>query len=160
MARLFIPDRVDSDLPVFYNVDAVVGAAPATNQPEDVLLVQFLQRLLKERPTNPETRTFFATMPLTGIVDQQTIAGIVKIQTNVKDKGFPGIIVDGRASPAKGYRYGAALYTIVMLNEVVQQEHYDLWPRLDRMPEAPPRITHLVFRTLVGGRKGAIQPIS
>jgi hypothetical protein len=159
MAKLFIPDRVDSDLPVFYNVEAVVGAAPATNQHEDVLLVQFLLRLMKKEAKKPESRTLFATMPLTGVVNQQTIAGIVKIQESVK-KSIPTTIVDGRASPAKGYLYGPSYYTIAIMNEFVQRDYYDLWPRLDKMPEAPVRIIDLVFRTLVGGRRGPATPIS
>lgn len=160
MAKLLIPDRVDSDLPVFYNVEAVVGSAPAVNQHEDVLLVQFLLRLLKTAFKKQETRILLATMPLTGIITQQTIAGIVLIQESIKKSGFPATIIDGRASPARDYMYGASFYTIAILNEFVQREHYDLWPRLDKMPEAPAKIRDLVFRILVGGRVGPTKPVS
>jgi hypothetical protein len=160
MAKLFIPAAVDSDLPVFYNVDAVVGAAPAANNREDVLLVQYLMRAHHTRYVkNQEARILLKTMPLHGVADQHTIAGIVKVQESVK-KIFPTTIVDGRASQAKGYSYGASFYTIAILNEFVQREHYELWPRLDKMPEAPPGIRDLVFRTLVGGRIGPLQQVS
>ena len=36
-------------LPAFFNVDGVVGAGPATNSPEDVLLVQFFMRFALDK---------------------------------------------------------------------------------------------------------------
>ena len=41
MAHLLAPQQSKPTLPVFFNVDGVVGAAPAVNNREDVLLVQF-----------------------------------------------------------------------------------------------------------------------
>ncbi len=52
MAHLQAPKPPMAELPVFYNVDGVVGAPPAQNMTEDVLLVQFALKVYADRPTS------------------------------------------------------------------------------------------------------------
>lgn len=156
MASFFMPSggnpKNQRELPGFYNVGGVVGAPPALNDAEDVFLVQYLFNLLGRDPTDPNSATW-KTVLVTGVIDSLTINAIVRFQQR-RQKFLPGTIVDGRVSPAKGYAYGPSFYTIALMNEFVQRDFYEQWPRLDRMPACPVKVKDMVIRTLVGFRRG------
>ena len=50
MAHLLAPKPSKLTLPVFFNVDGVVGSMPAANIREDVLLVQYFFTLIAAQP--------------------------------------------------------------------------------------------------------------
>lgn len=50
MAHLLAPQPPHPELPVFFNVDGVVGAPPADNRREDVMLVQFALKMIADSP--------------------------------------------------------------------------------------------------------------
>jgi hypothetical protein len=154
MAHLFIAQPTIVELPVFFNVDGVVGASPAMNNREDVLLVQFAFQMIARhtKPNREELQAVARTVKITGTADIATINAIVALQHFAKTKqGRTGQIVDGRVSPAKGYSYGAGFYwTIVYLNDAIQDFHVDIWPRIDKIPGCPPELQAMVFRTVAG----------
>lgn len=150
MAHLMVHQPTSEALPVFFNVDAVVGAAPAANLREDVLLVQFLFSVIAKTVVDPAAKAVLGAVQVTGVVDAPTIAAIKDIQTRHK-MNSPGAIVDGRVSPAKGgYSYGSGHWTITRLNDNVQNSNQDKWPRLDKLSGCPNEIKAMVVRTLVG----------
>lgn len=116
--------------------------------------MQYLFHLLGRDPTDPNSATW-KTVLVTGAIDSLTINAIVRFQERRRETGLPRTIVDGRVSPAKGYRYRPSFYTIAMMNEFVQRDFYEQWPRLDRMPACPAKLKDMVIRTLVGFRRGA-----
>jgi hypothetical protein len=137
-------------LPTLYNVDGVVGAAPAQNLREDVLLVQFLFSVIAKSVTDPAAKAVLGAVKVTGMIDPPTIAAIKDIQTRHK-KNNPGAIVDGRMSPAKGaYSYGGGQWAIVRLNENVQANQLDNWPRIDKIAGCPAELKAMVVRTVAG----------
>ncbi len=154
MASLFAPQPPHFTLPVFFNVDQVVGAAPATNNREDVLLVQFYLKFCGQTPTAttpPVLTEAMKKVRVTGSMDPATINAIQTLQSERKRATQnPTKIVDGRVSPARGYKYGSANWTIAVLNDMVQNRKTDVWPRIDKIPGCPPELTQMVFRTLVG----------
>jgi len=154
MAHLVAPQKSKPTLPVFYNVDAVVGAAPAVNNREDVLLVQFAFTVIASKPSPNSSPVFHqaaAAVKPTGTIDQATINAIRAAQQQARDLGSKSTVVDGRVSPASGgYGYGGPTYTIVNLNESVQGRNLDLWPRIDKIPGCPPEVKQLVVRTVQG----------
>ncbi len=153
MAHLFVPQPTNPSLPVFFNVDGVVGAAPAQNLREDVLLVQFYLKLIGDSPSAVSDAAVIAACKLvkvTGTIDPQTIAAIKADQTWNK-KQSPSTVVDGRVSPAKGYCYTTnSLWSIVGLNKSAQQRHKGNWPRIDKIAGCPDELKAMVVRTLVG----------
>ena len=151
MAHLLAPQPSDPELPVFFNVNGVVGAQPAQNNREDVLLVQFYLKLMGDNPLPTSTPDFLAAakqVRLTGVIDQATIQAIRAFQSG---RG-PGQVVDGRVSPAKGggYSYGSGLFTIAQMNESVQHRNIDVWPRIDRISSCPQELADMVKRTVIG----------
>lgn len=146
MAHLFVPQPTMVDLPVFFNVDGVVGAQPAQNNREDVLLVQFAFNVLFKAG-----RTEFAGVSVTGIIDTPTIQAIRTFQQHFVEKGSHAT-VDGRVSPAKvGYSYGGGgFWTIVFLNNEIQDRNTSLWPRIDNISGCPVELKAMVKRTVVG----------
>jgi hypothetical protein len=152
MAHLLAPQQSKPTLPVFFNVDAVVGAAPAMNKKEDVLLVQFAFMTIAANPNGPSSPEFYkalSAVQLTGSADAATIAAIKATQAEVKKKQ-PATVVDGRVSPANGYGYGGGAFTIVHLNESVQGRFIELWPRIDKIKGCPKEIRDMVVRTVQG----------
>jgi hypothetical protein len=154
MARFLAPKDPDPGLPVFFNVDADVGAPPARNLREDVLLVQFLFQEGARTPSSKADQKVVnaaRAVQVTGIIDPATVTAIRVLQEVGKARR-PGTIVDGRVSPARGdYAYGPqAFWTIVVLNNAMQNQHLDIWPRIDRIPGCPPELRAMVIRT-VGG---------
>jgi hypothetical protein len=154
MAHLLAPQSPTPDLPVFFNVDNVVGVDPAQNLREHVLLLQFaLQGIGKSpRPSTPPAVLEVAKrVQTTGKIDTQTITTIQLIQEDLKRNSNPSQVVDARVSPARdGYSYGAGLWTIVFLNKAIQVRNGNLWPRLDKVPGCPPDLQRMVRRELVG----------
>ncbi len=150
MAHLMAPQPSSPGLPVFFNVDGVVGAAPAQNLREDVLLVQFFFSVIAKTVGDPVAKAVLGAVKVTGIIDPATIAAINDIQTRHKKKN-PGAIVDGRMSPAKGgYSYGSGHWAITRLNDNVQNDAQDHWPRIDKIAGCPAELKAMVIRTLVG----------
>ena len=154
MAHIVAPQRSNPTLPIFFNVDAVVGAAPAANNREDVLLVQFCFSIMASTRLPGASEDFYraaSAVQVTGMIDPATINAIKAMQAEVK-KRKPNTIVDGRVSPSKGtYGYGGGGgYSIVSLNESVQHRNVDLWPRIDKLPGCPAEIRQMVVRTVQG----------
>jgi len=140
MTHLFAPRSSEPEIPVFFNVDEGVGANPARNIREDVLLVQFAFEVIARRPvpsTPPEVLATAKLVRSTSDIDPATTSAIFAFRRNRPSKE---IIVDGRVSPARGdgYSYGGgALWTIVHLNNSIQNRYVDDWPRIDRIPGCP-----------------------
>jgi hypothetical protein len=153
MAHLFAPRRTSPKLPIFFNVEGVVGAAPSQNRREDVLLVQFfLSLLVKEFSMSAENSRVFSAVKLTGALDQSTTEAIKAFQKAVQ--GAPGsrTVVDSRVSPAvEGYAYGkGAPWTITELNIVTKDHFPDVWPRIDLIVGCPAELKNMVKREVVG----------
>jgi len=149
MAYLFAPRPRFKELPVFYNVEGAVGAQPATNLREDVLLVQFILSFIVKTPKptySPQMIAACSALRLTGVADPITITAIREYQ-----KLTPGWTVDGRVSPAQGYSYGANIsYAIVGLNNSLQNRSLDVWPRIDKIAGCPAEVAGMVKRLVVG----------
>jgi hypothetical protein len=148
------PQNSFPTLPVFFNVDGVVGAAPAENKREDVLFVQFAFVVIARNPEPSSSPAFNAAVKavkMTGNADQETLTAIRVTQEEIARKTGSASVVDGRVSPAKmGYSYGSGLYTIVHLNESVQGRHTKLWPRIDQIQGCPAELQQMVVRTVQG----------
>ena len=69
MAHLMAPQPSSPGLPVFFNVDGVVGAAPAQNLREDVLLVQFLLSVGSRVNADPVAKAIHGAVKVTGVID-------------------------------------------------------------------------------------------
>lgn len=154
MAHLLAPLETNAELPVFFNVNGVVGASPAENRREDVLLVQFLFKMIADRPPvnmTPEQRSIMGAVKVTGHCDAATIDAIRLVQTRKKTAN-PGIVVDGRVSSAKGgYSYsGNAAWTIAIINDLAQDNNTDVWPRIDMAAGCPQELKDMVKRQVVG----------
>jgi hypothetical protein len=153
MAYLFIPQPTSPGLPVFFNVDGVVGAAPAQNKSEDVYLVQFYFLILAANPgeTRPDIVAAAKNVKVTGTIDQATVTAIRTTQQCIKATEAPGTVVDGRVSPAKGgYSYGSGVWTIVYLNSMIRKRYVDIWPRIDKIGGCPGAVKDMVTRTVAG----------
>ncbi|MBL8177053.1 MAG: hypothetical protein JNK48_20435 [Bryobacterales bacterium] len=151
MAHLFIPNPYEEQLPVFFNVDAPVGAYPAANNREDVLLVQFAMTVIANNPvhtTHPDFLAAAKQVKTTGFIDQPTINAIRQMQLK---NSMPGAIADGRVSPAKGgASYGESTYSIAILMNSLQNRNVDIWPRIDKIPGCPAELAAMVKRTVAG----------
>ena len=103
MAHLLAPRHPDPELPVFFNVDGVVGAPPAQNLSEDVLLVQFALKVIGDSPkpgTPPGLTAAARAVRVTGNMDAATVNAIRALQTAAKQRRS-ATVVDGRVSPAR-----------------------------------------------------------
>jgi len=140
---------------MFFNVDSVVGdnrLGRVQNSPEDVLLVQFF---LKAAPVDdPELRREVERIKVNGRMDTATGNSISLFQSLINKKNnLPGKVVDGRVSPARGYKYGAgAQYTIVNLNLGTRHQHKSIWPRIDKINRlaCPQNLKEMLARELIG----------
>jgi hypothetical protein len=155
MAHLFVPTPSDRELPVIFNVDGAVGAFPAENKREDVLLVQLAFHVIARSPfaeTPPEVLTTAKAVKLTGHMDPETIAAIKALQDDERTHGMPGQIVDGRVSPARGGCCYAknGVWTIAFLNKSIQRRNVAIWPRIDRIMGCPTELKEMVTRTVAG----------
>jgi hypothetical protein len=151
MAHLFVPTPYQEELPVFFNVDGAVGAQPAKNNREDVLLIQFAFQVIANNPiatTHPDFLAACKQVKITGVIDPQTIHAIRQMQLK---NSMPGAIADGRVSPAKvGVSYGESTYSIAILMNSLQNRNVDLWPRIDKIPGCPTELQAMVKRTVAG----------
>ena len=156
MAHLVAPRSSNLTIPVFYNVDAAVGAEPADNNREDVLLVQFAFAAMSASPLPEMSMEFYravCAVRATGTIDRVTINAIKAMQIEVK-RNEPDAIVDGRVTPASGdFGRGGRACTIVNLNESVQHGHLGLWPRIDKIPGCPLELKQMIVRTCSGSVK-------
>ncbi len=158
MATFLAPKPPHHQLPVIFNVNGVVGSSPAQNLREDVLLVQFAFKVIAEIPPqteSPQVATAAKAVQLTGNVDAATVNAIRALQQFRADKHQnPGKVVDGRVSPIKGgYSYGAGIWTIANLNNMVRNRSLDTWPRIDKIPGCPADLKLMVAREVIGLRK-------
>lgn len=153
MAHLVALHPPDRNQPTFFNVDGVVGASPAQNLREDLLLVQFAFSWIASSPT-PGTGAKLAAaakaVRLTGAIDAATISAIQAMQERRKEQ-FPGTVVDGRVSPARGgTSYGGGRWTIISINDALKFRFRNLWPRIDAIPGCPLELRNMVLRTVIG----------
>ncbi len=149
MAHIVAPKPAHAELPIFFNVDGVVGAPPSVNGREDVLLVQFAFYLIGKTPlptSKPATTAAAKQVQVTGVCDPQTIAAIRTIQAS------KGGTVDGRVSPSQNnqYSYGSGVWIISHLNDSMQERSMDVWPRLDKISGCPAELAAMVKRVLIG----------
>lgn len=148
MVHVLAPRPPHPNLPMFFNVDAAVGPAPASNIPEDVALVQFLLRLIGDNPGGMGTGVsdVLKQVTPTGVMDEKTLAAIKAVQVLEKKP------TDGRVSSAQGYKYGATFYTIVDLNFSIRDraKFHGLWPNLDKIGGCPPTLQAAIRRAMVG----------
>jgi len=155
MAHLLAPQPPNPELPVFFNVDHAVGAAPAQNLREDVLLVQFAFKVMGEVPRRPNTEPELVAaarrVRVTGSIDAETVEAI-KVFQGVLRRKFPDQVVDGRVSPARGgYLYSqSAAWLITHLNNALQNPNVGIWPRIDMVQGCPPELGRMVARTVAG----------
>lgn len=138
------PRPTDPGVPVFLNVDTSVGYMGSNSSPDDILLVQFLLRVGAEEapvgatPEGELRRQTILRVEIGGPVNATMIGGIRAFQEVLREKN-KGTIVDGRVSPAQGYRYGAGFFTIVSLNLLFRKNvaAMNIWPRIDKHPRCP-----------------------
>ena len=150
--HILAPRPPNPELPIFFNVDGVVGESPSRNLVEDVLFVQFVFRFVADHPvhvTTPGLLQILNAVQPSGQIDDETIAAIRATQEAFRSR-TPGVIVDGRVSPAHGYIYGGAAWTIVDYNNILQEQCKDVWPRLDKLQGCPSLLAAAVVRTVVG----------
>jgi hypothetical protein len=143
-------------LPVVFNVDGVVGAAPAANQPDDVILVKAFLRRLGDFPgprLSPDTVAALQAVQVNATADAALVAAITPYQTNLK-KARPNLVVDGRVSPAKEYYTydGGAAWSIVQLNYDMKGDSglNPVWPCLHLASACHPTLQPLVKKALYG----------
>ena len=95
MAHLLAPPVYNSALPIFFNVDGVVGDSPARNLREDVLLVQFAFKVAADNAATPTTDVeelmvaAAKAVPVTGSIDAATIKAIRTLQQYLKQWFLP-----------------------------------------------------------------------
>lgn len=146
MPYIMAPRPTDPALPVFFNVETSVGNRGANSNRDDILLVQFLLKALTLRMTTAagqRIKPILAQTPQTGVVDQATIRSIEAFQDAMKTA------VDGRVSPAQGYRYsGGGIWTIANLQGTLREDFRQQWPRLDQIPGCPPGVKQMMTRLL------------
>jgi len=147
-------------LPIFYNLDASVGAGGENSRPDDIMLVQFMLKKIGER-SNVSTQTGADASGLrntmvTGAVDANTIDAIMTFQQIVAGRDASGIAVDGRINTAKGgaYGFGNLLYSIVHLNATFKRRYWDDYLLIDRFPDCPGILATGVKRALLGSPTG------
>jgi hypothetical protein len=137
--HVMAPRPSDPQVPTFFNVDTSVGERGSNSSVEDILLVQFLIRKVGQTagPTlPPDRRERMLNVAPTGTCDRETIDGIRAVQETMRER-HPATIVDGKVSPARGYQYGAAAWTIVSLNVTVRRHNLKVWPRLHELSDCP-----------------------
>ncbi len=144
MVHVLAPKPAIPALPIFFNVDVAVGRNAPNTSTDDILLVQYFLSLIGKHPRPGSTLTSLAAIPVTGRMNPETIAGLEAVQT------LAGVTPDGRASVAKGYKFGANFYTIVNLNFSVRTRFRAQWPNLEEMPDCPQHLNFAGRRALAG----------
>lgn len=142
--HLFVPQGYGH---LVFNVDGKVGQN-CPNNPEDVLLVQFLlPKAVEKTPMDWERRERVNKVPTNGYCDDLTTDGIKAVQEHMREKN-PGTVVDGIVSPAHGVVYGEGAWTIVVLNTTIRENYPDVWPRLHDFPDCPGPLAEKVKKLL------------
>jgi len=148
MVHVLAPRPPLPQLPLFFNVDGAVGANAPNSNPTDIMLVQFLIRLIGNTPDGAlaAQSALLQRVNPTGTMDQNTIAAIKAVQA------AEGKAVDGRVSSAQGYKYNGTYYTIVSLNFSVRGRatFKPTWPNLDRIAGCPGQLAAAVRNALAG----------
>ena len=144
-------------LPIIFNVDGVVGAAPAANKPDDVVLVKSFLRMLSDFPLNTSAAVVAAckAIVINTSSDSALIAAIKAFQDDVKKfKKDPGVVVDGRVSPAKeSFRYQLGIpWTIVQLNGQVKSaaRFGPVWPAIHLSTNCNATLSPIAKKTIFG----------
>ncbi|WP_424813707.1 peptidoglycan-binding domain-containing protein [Roseococcus sp. YIM B11640] len=146
MVHILAPQPAHAHLPIFFNVDAAVGANAPAGAPNDIMLVQYFLKLIGDNPGGigaAHTATFKKVSP-TGKMDQATLDAIKAAQS------VSSITPDGRVSKATGYKYGAHWFTIVDLNFSIRGRFRSAWPNVDKLPGCPPGLGLAVRQALAG----------
>ena len=147
MVKLVAPVPMNSEIPVFLNIDANVGKGQP-NVPTDVLLVQFFMRKIADKRASKDPKIIgaFAAVRPTGFVDAPTINAInaTQLVTGASATG------DNHVSVARGYTYGGRFYEIVILSNTMVRAFPDLFPRIDRIEGCPPQLASAVRLAVVG----------
>lgn len=147
--KLSMFQPIDPRTPLFFNVEWSVGKG-GQNATEDVLLVQFLLRLIGEivpagGPEGEKDLQIMRSVLCSGTCDQKTIDGIMAFQRDMRRK-ISSTIVDGRVSSANGYHYGSGVFTIVAMNGFIRENvpkvngAPTIWPRLQDFKDCPPAL--------------------
>jgi len=156
MSHMLAPQPPNPELHLFFNVDAAVGAAPAENKKEDVLLVQFAFKVIADSPRPTTDKGLLAAakaVRVTGTIDDATINAIRVEQRLMKEENS-GQIVDGRVSSARNaYNYGTGLWVITVLNHAIATRIPNTWPRIDKIAGCPIELQQMVVRAVVGVRR-------
>jgi hypothetical protein len=136
--HVLVPRPSDQQLPLFFNIDKLLGEGHRNAPAEDILLVQFLLRKAGEAAVAVDTqrKEVMLNVAPTGQCDDETIAGIKAFQETMQQR-IPGTIVDSKVSPARGYTYGRGVFTIVSLNRTLRSHFPARWPRLQDFPDCP-----------------------
>jgi hypothetical protein len=144
-------------LPIIFNVDGVVGAAPAANKPDDVVLVKSFLRMMSDVPlnTNKDLVAACKAIEINTSSDQALIAAIKAFQEDVKKfKNNPGVVVDGRVSPAKeSFRYQVGIpWTIVQLNGQMKSASRfgPVWPAIHLSKLCNATLSPIAKKTIFG----------
>lgn len=135
-----------ANLPIFFNIEGNVGDR-CPNRSDDVALVSYLMRLSGRFAANAEAKRICEATPVTNQCTPELIQSIRNLQAALK------VQVDSRisvASPSTNYATGAFL--IARFNYLVKTGNKDLWPRIDKIPDAPtpPEVSMLIQAKLVG----------
>ena len=135
----------DSRLPLVFNVDQRVGQG-CPNLPEDVALVSYLMRLAA-KGAGPKTKPIFLNTAVTTTCTPALVQSIKEVQ--IAHRMEP----DGRVSPATANGcYSKGVYLVFHFNGWVRRDYPDLWPRIDRIADAPTpaAVISLVQRAMLG----------
>jgi hypothetical protein len=147
MVHILAPVPPRPDVPLFFNLDSPVGKGAGVGDPPDVMLVQFLLRLLGEAPpprARPPALAAWRAVDVTGRADIATAHAILALQD------WAGLPPTGMLNMARGYRQGGVAPEILHLNEAARRAQFDLWPNLDRFPDCPEPLARAVRRALAG----------
>lgn len=148
MAHLVAPKNRSNSLPAYFNLDGDVGAEPAANHREDVLLVQFAFAAMAADPPPDTSKEFFvaaAAVRPTGNMDMATIHAIRAMQIELR-RLKPQTQVDGRLRPARAEDGDSD--TIIDLNESIQVRNTRVWPRIDKIAGCPMELKSLGLRAV------------
>jgi hypothetical protein len=157
MVHVLVAKPDEERLPVIFNVDAVVGATPAANNPDDVVLVKAFLKMMADVPldTGSELVTACQAIVVNGSSDSALVTAIRAFQNEVKRRtGNATVIVDGRVSPAKeSYRYAAGTpWSIVQLNVQMKAvaRFGPVWPCVHLASNCPAALAPVAKKAIFG----------
>jgi hypothetical protein len=158
MVHILVSKPNEDRLPLIYNVDGVVGASPAVNRPDDVILVKGFLKMIGDVPLTTASEELTSTckaLIVSATPDPDMITAIRLFQENVRTaKNNPGVVVDGRVSPAQSnYRYDTNIpWTIVQLNLMMKaaSRFGPVWPAIHLAPNCNPALAEVAKKTIFG----------